>query len=66
MLASNRDEWANRLNEEWNEQLDSAKNSAPSDETCMFCFSKGKMMIKIFILSCQIRKSASCQSYSFI
>lgn len=34
MLASNRDEWANRLNEEWNEQLNSAKNNAPSDEMC--------------------------------
>ncbi len=42
MLASNRDEWANRLNEEWNEQLDSAKNNAPSDETCKFCFFRRK------------------------
>ncbi len=34
MLASNRDEWANRLNEEWNEQLNCAKNNTPNDETC--------------------------------
>ena len=34
MLASSRDEWAGRLNEQWNEQLNSAKNNAPSDEMC--------------------------------
>ncbi|CAF4460629.1 unnamed protein product, partial [Rotaria sp. Silwood2] len=33
MLALNRDEWAARLREEWNEQLTSAKNNAPNDET---------------------------------
>ena len=34
MLASNRDEWVNRLNEEWNDQLNLAKNNAPTDEMC--------------------------------
>lgn len=38
MLASNRDEWVNRLHEEWNEQLDLAKNNAPPDEICKFTF----------------------------
>ena len=34
MLASNRDEWSNRLHEEWREQLDAATKVAPTDETC--------------------------------
>jgi hypothetical protein len=34
MLASNRDEWATRLNEEWHEQLNSAKTYVPNDEMC--------------------------------
>jgi hypothetical protein len=45
MLASNRDERAGRLNEEWNEQLNSAKNNAPSDEMCKFSISKEKKII---------------------
>ncbi|CAF0946667.1 unnamed protein product [Adineta steineri] len=32
MLAFNRDEWINRLQEEWNEQLNLAKSNAPTDE----------------------------------
>ncbi len=50
--ASNRDEWANRLNEEWNEQLDSAKTNAPTDEMCKFGVRKEKkIIIKLFFLS---------------
>jgi len=52
MSASNRDEWANRLNEEWNEQLDSAKTNAPTDEMCKFSVRKEKIIIiKLFLLS---------------
>ncbi len=40
MLASNRDEWVTRLNEEWNEQINSAKSSATTDEMCKFSFLK--------------------------
>ncbi len=40
MLASNRDEWVTRLHEEWNEQINSAKSSAPTDEMCKFSFLK--------------------------
>ncbi len=42
MLASNRDEWSNRLYEEWNEQLNSAKNIAPTDEMCKFRYWQSK------------------------
>jgi hypothetical protein len=67
MLASNRDEWANRLSEEWNEELNLAKNNAPSDEMCKIIFCKRKTNNLIFFfLSCKIRKSTSCKSYSFI
>ncbi|UJR30291.1 hypothetical protein I4U23_017829 [Adineta vaga] len=35
MLALNRDEWIQQLREEWNEQLNSAKSDAASDEMSM-------------------------------
>lgn len=67
MLASNRDEWANRLNEQWNEQLNSAKNNAPADEMCKlrdFEEDQGEMIF--FLSSGKIRKSSSKQSNTFI
>lgn len=36
MLSSNREEWASRIRQEWNEELNAAKNNAPSDEVCKY------------------------------
>jgi hypothetical protein len=32
--SANRNEWANRLHEEWHEQFNLAKASVPNDEVC--------------------------------
>ena len=50
MLASNRDEWASRLDGEWKEQLNSAKNNAPNDEMCKFRYPEdNKLFIRSFL-----------------
>lgn len=67
MLASNRDEWAARLNEQWNEQFNSAKNNAPTDDMCKSCdFRRPVNEMKIYLRSRKIRKSSSKQSNTSI